>query len=131
MIEACIFDLDGVIVDTAKYHFKAWSQLACSLDITFTEVNNEPMKGLSRKDSLDILLSHGEQAYTQEEKQEFLLIKNNTYLKLVKDMDESEVLPGVEELLALLKENNIKIALGSASKNARPILDKIGVRCNC
>jgi len=127
MIEACIFDLDGVIVDTAKYHFKAWSQLARSLDITFTEVDNEPMKGLSRKDSLDILLSHGEQAYTQEEKQEFLLIKNNTYLKLVKDMDESEVLPGVEELLALLKENNIKIALGSASKNARPILDKIGL----
>ena len=125
MIEACIFDLDGVIVDTAKYHFEAWLVLARSLDIPFTEVDNEAMKGLSRKDSLDILLSLGSQTYTQGKKQELLSKKNSTYLKLVKDMDESEILPGVVRLLELLKENKIKIALGSASKNARPILDKI------
>ncbi len=127
MIQACIFDLDGVIVDTAKYHFEAWLALAHSLEIPFTKVDNEAMKGLSRKASLDVLLSLGDQKYSLDQQQELLTRKNDIYLESVKDMDGSAILPGVVELLNLLKKHDIKIALGSASKNARPILDKIGL----
>ena len=127
MIEACIFDLDGVVVDTAKYHFRAWSQLADYLDIPFTEEDNEVMKGLGRSDSLDMLLRLTDKSYTDDEKQEFLTRKNESYLSLVDDMDAAAILPGVISLLELLKEHGIKVALGSASKNARLILDKIGL----
>jgi len=127
MIEACIFDLDGVIVDTAKYHFLAWQKLAQKLGITFTEVDNESMKGISRRASLDLLLSLGDETYGEHDIQKFLISKNVCYLELVEDMDDTEILPGVKELLLLLRKHNIKIALGSASKNARLILEKIGL----
>lgn len=125
--KAFIFDLDGVIVDTAKYHFLAWKKIANELGIEFTEENNELLKGVSRVRSLDIILELGNKEASQEDKNKWLTQKNNDYLSQLVDMDSSEILPGVFEVLKYLKENKQSIALGSASKNARPILEKTGL----
>ncbi|WP_286970149.1 MULTISPECIES: beta-phosphoglucomutase [unclassified Flavobacterium] len=125
--KAFIFDLDGVIVDTAKYHFLAWQKIAQSLNINFTHEDNELLKGVSRVRSLDIILGLGNVQASQEDKDKWLVQKNEDYLSYLVHMDESEVLPGVLKILQLLKEKNQGIALGSASKNARPILEKTGV----
>jgi beta-phosphoglucomutase len=117
-----IFDLDGVIVDTAKYHYLAWKELAEELDIDFTEAHNELLKGVSREKSLDILLGVGGVVLPQEERKMYMEQKNTRYLKYVAQMDESEILPGIKELLEFLKMNDIPFSLGSASKNARAIL---------
>lgn len=125
--KAFIFDLDGVIVDTAKYHFLAWKKIANQLGINFTEEHNELLKGVSRIRSLDIILELGKKEATQEEKNMWLKQKNEDYLSQLIDMDDREILPGVFEVLKFLKDNNQPIALGSASKNARPILEKTGI----
>ena len=122
--KAFIFDLDGVIVDTAKYHFLAWRKIADQLGIEFTHEHNELLKGVSRVRSLDIILELGSFDASQEEKNKWLVQKNEDYLSYLVDMDESEILPGVMPILNFLKEKNQLIALGSASKNARPILEK-------
>jgi beta-phosphoglucomutase len=122
--KAFIFDLDGVIVDTAKYHFLAWQKIAQELGIEFTYEHNEELKGVSRVRSLDIILGIGNIEATQEQKDKWLTQKNEDYLSYLVDMDENELLPGVTNVLQFLKENNQLIALGSASKNARPILEK-------
>jgi beta-phosphoglucomutase len=122
-----IFDLDGVIVDTAKYHYLAWKKIADSLNIEFTHEHNELLKGVSRVRSLDIILDLGDVKATQEQKDQWLVQKNEEYLSYLVDMDESEILPGVLPVLNYLKENEQLIALGSASKNARPILEKTGI----
>jgi beta-phosphoglucomutase len=122
-----IFDLDGVIVDTARYHYLAWQKLAQQLGIEFTPEHNEQLKGVSRVRSLDIILEIGNVTATQEDKNKWLVQKNNEYLSYLVDMDVTEVLPGVIPVLEYLKQNNQKIALGSASKNARPILEKTGI----
>ena len=122
-----IFDLDGVIVDTAKYHFLAWQKLAQELGIEFTPEHNEELKGVSRVRSLDIILNLGNIQATQEEKDKWLKDKNELYLSYLVDMDQSELLPGVVAVLKFLKANNQLIALGSASKNARPILEKTNI----
>jgi beta-phosphoglucomutase len=122
-----IFDLDGVIVDTAKYHFLAWKKIANGLGIDFTLEHNELLKGVSRVRSLDIILELGKVEASQEEKDKWLIQKNEDYLSYLVDMNETEILPGVMKVLKFLKENNQPIALGSASKNARPILEKTGV----
>lgn len=127
MKKAFIFDLDGVIVDTAKYHFLAWQKIAQALKINFTHEHNELLKGVSRIRSLDIILELGNVQATQEDKDKWLIQKNEDYLSYLVDMDESEILPGVFKTLHLLKEQNQGIALGSASKNARPILEKTGI----
>jgi beta-phosphoglucomutase len=119
-----IFDLDGVIVDTAKYHYLAWQKIAHQLGIEFTPEHNEELKGVSRVRSLDIILKLGNIDATQEEKNVWLVQKNEDYLSYLVTMDESEILPGVLPVLIYLKENNQKIVLGSASKNAKPILEK-------
>ena len=119
-----IFDLDGVIVDTAKYHFLAWQKLAQQLGIDFTPEHNEHLKGVSRVRSLDIILSLGNFEASQEDKNKWLVQKNEDYLSYLVNMDESEILPGVIPVLVFLKEKNQKIVLGSASKNAKPILEK-------
>jgi beta-phosphoglucomutase len=121
-----IFDLDGVIVDTAKYHFLAWKKIANELGIDFTLEHNELLKGVSRVRSLDIILELGKVEASQEDKDKWLIQKNEDYLSYLVDMDESEILPGVMPVLQFLKDNNQPIALGSASKNARPILEKTG-----
>jgi len=119
-----IFDLDGVIVDTAKYHFLAWQKLAQQLGIDFTPEHNEELKGVSRVRSLEIILTLGNISASQEDKEIWLKQKNDEYLSYLVTMDESEVLPGVLPVLDYLKQHNQKIVLGSASKNARPILEK-------
>ena len=124
--KAFIFDLDGVIVDTAKYHYLAWQKLAQQLGIEFTPEHNEELKGVSRVRSLEIILNLGGIQASQEDKNKWLIQKNEDYLSYLVDMDESEILPGVMPILNYLKERNQLIALGSASKNARPILEKTG-----
>ncbi len=125
MIDAIIFDLDGVIVDTAKYHFRAWQRLAAHLDIHFTPEDNERMKGISRSDSLDKLLALGGKSYSERDKQKFCLIKNTWYLELTQNINPSGILPGIVAFLDHLESEGIKLALGSASKNARKILDAV------
>jgi beta-phosphoglucomutase len=121
-----IFDLDGVIVDTAKYHFLAWKKIATSLGIDFTLEHNELLKGVSRVRSLDIILELGKVEASQEDKDKWLIQKNEDYLSYLVDMNETEILPGVMKVLKFLKANKQPIALGSASKNAKPILEKTG-----
>lgn len=125
--KAFIFDLDGVIVDTAKYHFLAWQKLAHQLGIEFTHEHNEELKGVSRVRSLDLILELGNVLASQEDKNKWLVQKNEDYLSCLVDMDESEILPGVLKVLDYLKSKNQFIALGSASKNARPILEKTNI----
>lgn len=122
-----IFDLDGVIVDTAKYHFFAWQNLAKQIGVNFTHEDNEQLKGVSRVQSLELILGWGNKTATQEEKEKWLIQKNQEYLSFIEKMDESEILPDVERVLCFLKENNQKIVLGSASKNAKPILEKVNL----
>jgi len=125
--KAFIFDLDGVIVDTAKYHFLAWQKLANSLGINFTHDDNEQLKGVSRVRSLEIILGLGNVEATEQQKEEWLINKNEEYLSYIEKMDDSEILPGVMKVLNFLKDNNQPIILGSASKNARPILEKVNI----
>jgi len=125
--KAFIFDLDGVIVDTAKYHYLAWKKIANRLGIDFTHEHNELLKGVSRIRSLDIILGLGNVEAPQEDKDKWLTEKNEDYLKYIINMKEDEILPGVVTVLEYLKEEGQKIALGSASKNARPILEKVGI----
>jgi beta-phosphoglucomutase len=125
--KAFIFDLDGVIVDTAKYHYLAWKKIASELGIDFTHEHNELLKGVSRVRSLDIILGLGNVEAFQEQKDQWLVQKNEEYLTYLVDMNQSEILPGVMSVLEFLKVNQQPIALGSASKNARPILEKTGI----
>lgn len=120
-----IFDLDGVIVDTAKYHFLAWRNLAEELGFEFTKEQNELFKGVSRKRCLEILLDIGKVEATQEQFDTWMVEKNEDYLKYIEKMNASEILPDVPRVLQFLKHKRIPIALGSASKNARPILEKV------
>lgn len=125
--KAFIFDLDGVIVDTAKYHYLAWKKIAAELHIEFTHEHNELLKGVSRVRSLDIILGLGNVEASQEQKDQWLIQKNEEYLSYLVDIDQSEILPGVMPVLEFLKAKQQPIALGSASKNARPILEKTGI----
>lgn len=125
--KAFIFDLDGVIVDTAKYHFLAWQKIADNLGINFTPEHNEALKGVSRVRSLEIILELGHASATQQDKDRWLREKNEDYLSYIENMNRSEILPGVMHVLQYLKEKDQPIALGSASKNARPILEKTGI----
>ena len=125
--KAIIFDLDGVIVDTAKYHFIAWQEVARQLGINFTKKDNELLKGVSRVKSLEIILELGQKSLNQTEKDTILEAKNTRYLALISQMNEDEMLPGIKELLWDLKQKNIPFALGSASKNARRILEALNI----
>lgn len=127
MTKAFIFDLDGVIVDTAKYHYLAWKKIAEKLNINFTPQNNELLKGVSRGESLEIILKTGKINLSIEEKNQLLTEKNETYLSYLTDITENEILPGVLSVLNFLKEKKQAIALGSASKNSRIVLEKIKI----
>lgn len=124
-LSACIFDLDGVVVDTAKYHYIAWKSLANELGFDFTEEDNERLKGVSRMTSLDILLSIGGVELDQETKLELADKKNKNYVEYILKMTPDEILPGVKEFMNELRSNGVKIALGSASKNAMTILNQL------
>ncbi len=122
-IKGCIFDLDGVIVDTAKYHGLAWTRLADSLGVPFNEHDNEQLKGVGRIESLEYILNKGNISLSEEEKVRLASQKNEWYLEFVRTMQPDEVLPGAVAFLTELKQKGIKIALGSASKNARLVLE--------
>ncbi len=124
-IKACLFDLDGVIVDTAKYHYIAWKELANEMGFDFTLDDNERLKGVSRMTSLDILLSIGNVVKSEEEKLDLATKKNENYLSYILKMGPEEILPGTKEFLESLNKEGIKIALGSASKNAMTILERL------
>lgn len=126
-IKACLFDLDGVIVDTASYHFKAWKQLANQLGIDFTLAENEKLKGVSRITSLQLILDWGGIKKSEEEMLALATLKNDWYVAMITEMKADEILPGAATLLEELRRNNIKIALGSASKNAVSILRKMNL----
>ncbi len=126
--KAFIFDLDGVIVDTAKYHFLAWQNLANSLGISFSVEQNEQLKGVSRVRSLEKILEWGNKSISEEEFTTLMTKKNEEYLNYIETMDTSEILPDVPRVLEYLLTEEQAVALGSASKNARIILDKVLLR---
>ncbi|WP_136608845.1 beta-phosphoglucomutase [Paenibacillus dokdonensis] len=126
-MKGAIFDLDGVIVDTAKYHFLAWRELAKELGFEFTEEHNERLKGVSRMESLRILLEIGGVQATETEQLRMAQEKNDRYVKYISQLDESELLPGVRPYLTGLRERGVGIALGSASKNAEFILERLQI----
>jgi beta-phosphoglucomutase len=126
-ITACLFDLDGVLVDTARYHYLAWKKLADELGIEFTLEHNELLKGVSRMDSLDIILNLGKLQRSQEQKNELAEQKNSVYLDYIMQMEEDEILPGVKDFLSDLRQKKIGVALGSASKNAPLILERLKI----
>ena len=124
----CIFDLDGVLVDTAKYHYSAWKRLAKKLGFDFSEQHNERLKGVSRMASLDILLEVGGiTGLSEEEKQALAEKKNGWYVDYINQMTPNEILPGVTDFLQQLKDNGVKTALGSASRNAPLILKRVNL----
>ena len=126
-LQACLFDLDGVVVDTAQFHYVAWRKLANDLGFDLTEEQNEQLKGISRMKSLDIILKLGNVELDGETKNKLAAEKNAHYLELCQKMTPDDVLPGVQVFLDSLIQEGIKIGLGSASKNARLILEHIGM----
>lgn len=122
-----IFDLDGVIVDTAKYHYLAWKKLANSIGLDFSEEQNEQLKGVSRVHSLEKILEWGNRNLSEKEFLDLMNKKNEDYLSYISTMDESEILTNVHQVLSFLIENKQPIALGSASKNARAILERVNL----
>ncbi|HEY8935973.1 MAG TPA: beta-phosphoglucomutase [Cyclobacteriaceae bacterium] len=127
MIKAVIFDLDGVIVDTAHYHFIAWKRLADELGVPFTEHDNERLKGVSRMQSMDIILELGALQISTERKTQLADKKNTWFVEFVEKMKPSEIFPGVKQLLEELKSQGIKIALASSSKNARRVIELLQI----
>lgn len=125
--KACLFDLDGVLVDTAIYHFKAWKKLGENFNYKLTEEQNEQLKGVSRVESLNRILDWASYSASDEQKEAWLKEKNDNYLHLISNMNPSEILPGVVDFLGQIKVEGFKIALGSASKNAEIILEKTGL----
>lgn len=130
MKQAAIFDLDGVIVDTARFHYLAWKRLAAELGFQFTEAQNERLKGVSRMQSLEYLLDSGglQNRFSQEEKEKMAARKNRWYGELTATLTEKDLLPGAERLLKELKAAGVAVVLGSASKNAPPILKSLGIQ---
>ena len=127
IVKACIFDLDGVIVDTAVYHYKAWKKLANELGFDFTEHDNEKLKGVSRTRSLELILKWGGVSKTPTEQHELATRKNQWYVDMISHMTPAEILPGAKEFLETCRNAGIKTALGSASKNSMMILEKTGL----
>ena len=123
--KAFIFDLDGVLVFTDKYHYLAWKELADKLGIYFDETINNRLRGVSRKDSLEIILERATESYTDEQKEAFATEKNETYKKLLEKMTPSDVTQEVRDTLAKLKANGHKLAIGSSSKNTKFILKQV------
>jgi len=126
-IKACIFDLDGVIVDTAVYHYKAWKRLANELGFDFSEEANEKLKGVSRVRSLELILQWGGVTKTKAEQDELAAKKNAWYVDMISHMTPAEILPGAKEFVEACRDAGLKIALGSASKNSGMILEKVGI----
>jgi beta-phosphoglucomutase len=126
-LEAFILDLDGVLTDTAEYHYQAWRQLADELGIPFSRKDNERLRGISRRRSLEILLEGRRPTFSEGEMQILMARKNKYYQALLQGIGEDDYLPGARELLDGLKKRGVKVAVGSASKNTRTVLAKLGI----
>lgn len=126
MIRAFIFDLDGVLTDTAEYHYRGWKRLADEEGLPFTREDNEQLRGVARRDSL--MLIHKGRVYPEEKIQEMMARKNNYYLDSIKEISPRDLLPGAKELLEEIHEAGLKNALGSASKNAGEVIERLGIR---
>lgn len=127
MIKALLFDLDGVLVDTAKYHFLAWQEIAKSLGIPFSLRDNERLKGVSRLESFNIILSLDNRKMSDKQKQEYLEKKNAAYLEHINKLQAGDLLDGVADFLTEVRKKQYKIALASASKNSQLILEKLNI----
>lgn len=125
-IKAFIFDLDGVLTDTAEYHYRAWKRLADEEGLPFTREDNEHLRGVSRRDSLMLILKS--RVYPEETMQAMMDRKNGYYLEFIKEVSPHDLLPGAKELLDEIRAAGLQSALGSASKNAGEVLDRLGIR---
>lgn len=128
MIKACIFDLDGVIVDTAHYHFLAWKRLADELGVTFTLADNERLKGVSRMKSLEIILEIGGLTLNDRTKEQMANQKNIWFVDYIERMMPEEIFPGVKQLIRDFKSKGIKVALASSSKNAKTVIQLLHIQ---
>lgn len=127
-LKAVIFDLDGVIADTARFHYQAWKKLASEIGINLTYKFNENLKGVGRTESLDLILALTEKDYSNEEKIGLANKKNRYYLEFVNRMTPSDLLPGVVKCFEVIKDNNIKIVLASASKNSLDVIKRLEIK---
>ena len=126
-IHAIIFDLDGVICFTDKYHYQAWKELADREGIYFDEKINDRLRGVSRMQSLDIILERASREYTEEEKESMAAMKNESYVKLLENMSTKDLSDEVKNTLDELRHRGYKLAIGSSSKNTKKILKQIGL----
>jgi len=127
-VKAVIFDLDGVIVSTDDYHYRAWKAMADEVGIYFDRTINERLRGVSRMESLEIILEKANKQHTDEEKIQMTENKNSLYKEFLDELTPNDILTGVMKVLEILKKDNIKIAIGSSSKNTPIILEKIGLK---
>lgn len=127
MIKAAIFDLDGVIIDTAHYHYIAWKRLASEFNINLTIEQNERLKGVSRLRSLEIILELGNIHLTEEQKERAASRKNTWFIEYIESIRPEEIFPGVKELIQSMKEKGLKIALASSSKNAPRVIELLKI----
>ncbi len=126
-IQAFILDLDGVLTDTAEYHFQAWKRIAEEEDVPFIREDNEQLRGVSRRRSLEILLGDHRHRYTESQMQELMARKNGYYQEMLRQITEEDFLPGASALLDDLRARGFKIAIGSASKNTKTVLRQLGI----
>jgi beta-phosphoglucomutase len=124
-LNACIYDLDGVITDTAKYHYQSWKWVADQLEYNLTEKQNQKLKGIGRKESLDKILKWSGARISEAEKSNLLQKKNQMYLEQIDHMTPEEIFEGFKTFNALIKKEGIKVAIGSSSRNAIRIIDKL------
>lgn len=127
MIKACIFDLDGVIVDTARYHYLAWKRLAKELGVDLTLEDNERLKGVSRMRSLEIILEIGGISLNQHDKEQLANKKNSWFVDYIERMAPEEIYPGVKSLIAGMRNVGLKVALASSSKNAKTVIQLLHI----
>jgi beta-phosphoglucomutase len=126
-IQAFILDLDGVLTDTAEYHFQAWKRIAKEENVPFTREDNEQLRGVSRRRSLEILLGDHRRRYTEAQMQELMDRKNGYYQEMLLQIAEDDFLPGAQALMHTLRERGLKVAIGSASKNTKLVLRQLGI----
>lgn len=126
-IKAFILDLDGVVTDTAEYHFLAWQRLANEEGVSFTREDNDKLRGVSRRQSLELLMGDHLSAYTEEQIQEMMVRKNEYYQDYLEQMSKDDFLPGARELIFEIKHRGLKVAIGSASKNAKTVLSRLEI----
>lgn len=122
-----LFDLDGVLTDTAKYHYLAWKETADTLGIPFTQDDNENLKGISRGESLEWILKSGALKLSEDKKREIMHAKNTRYLELIEGLTQADLLPGLPDYLIRLRALGKKVVLGSSSRNAATILERLGI----